>query len=809
MNNRIRRAIRAHHRQQHARAWLAMLPLAAIVAMPDALAQTDTEASVTRLEEVIVSARRKDEMLQDVPLTVNVVDESAINNLNLRQLADLKNVVAGLTLAEDPIAPNASMRGVRFDSFASGNNSTVEFYLNDSPIVSAVAMQALFDISQIEVLRGPQGTLRGRASPSGAINLTTQQPDLENFGGYIDATKNNLDGHNVRAAVNVPILQDRLGLRVAGFTEESQAGGFRSVTSGKKSAYDGDGFRGTLRFKPVDTLSFNLLHQRVTPKRFQNTQVESASLEDPAQGSGPTLIKPGDRHGVTDIRSASDQVQERTGLEVAWEVTDTMVLNYAGALTEQELVRKAADDSGDVFGPGYPQALQEIGQQLRGDQKSESHELRFTSEFERADVVVGALYQKFNSTNNVEQQTPVFLFSLSPGSFATVAKTPVISDGESVEKSIFGNVTYHITDATEISAGLRYIDFTNESSVNVAGNTISSSDDNWSETVYMLSVNHSFSPDLMVYGTLGSSWRPGINTVGNFSTALSAREQSFIQLDPETSESLELGVKSSMLDSRLRLNGAVFYQQFDNYPYRSGGSGVYYVSTNPQGVESVESFNFVAAVPVNVYGLELELAYQIMDNWNFSALYSWSKGELDGATIPCADYLPADGRPDAPGQIPTIGDIRAATGGDNVAACSSNARANFAPLWTTTLQSEYSLPLNIGAEAYVRGLLTIYGRSQNDPSNALDDVSSYTTFNLYTGLRSDSGAWEVMLYGKNLFETERVLSRGANPISQGYQMVTGVGPSGAIVEGRTAVSGYREISMTEPREFGVNVRYNF
>ena len=144
-----------------------------------------TNAPAAQIGEVIVQARRRDERLQDVPLVVNAVTNKQLDQLNIRDMKDIAPIVPGLTLTNNAngIGSVATLRGVNFDVNSSGNNGTVEFYLNDEPITSDVVLQSMYDIGQIEVLRGPQGTLRGRASPSGSITVTTQRPDLYSFGG--------------------------------------------------------------------------------------------------------------------------------------------------------------------------------------------------------------------------------------------------------------------------------------------------------------------------------------------------------------------------------------------------------------------------------------------------------------------------------------------------------------------------------------------------------------------------------------------------------------------------------------------------
>ncbi len=777
-----------------------------------ALAQSTAKESARSeyvLEEVVVTARRKVESLQEVPLTVNALSSEKIADLNIRKLEDISSVVAGLTMEEDTIAPSASVRGVRFDTFASGNNPTVEFYLNDSPIVSLSAMQAMFDIAQVEVLRGPQGTLRGRASPSGAITLRTNRPDLQETEGYIDQTVTDIGGQNTRFAVSAPIIEDRMAVRLAGFYEKNEGNRVESINSDEDPRYEGGGARLSLRIAPTETFEANLMYQRLEPKRTMFTQVESANREDPSQGApAQGDIKPEDRKAVSDIPTESRHDLRRLGLELGWEVSGFKV-NYAGSSTDMQVDWKTADDAGDVFGPGSDQRLQDFGQETYTETDGHSHEVRLAPLELIADkltYVVGVLYQENNSDTELMRPTPVFLPAFAGGGLATVVQTDVTSNGESTEQSIFGNMTWMLSEKSEISGGLRYIDYETDNVVKVSGNTISDYQDDWTETIYSLSYKHHYSDDLMAYATAGSSWRPGINAVGNFSRNKSAREIQFENLDPETSDSIEFGAKSTLMDGRLRLNGALFYQKFDNYPYRAGGSGVYYVEEDSSGTRSVARHNFVAAVPVDVYGLEVESRYQLRDAWSVGALFSYAKGKIDDGTVPCNDYAPADGEPDSSGSAPTVAQIDSATGGQNVGACEVDYRSNYAPLWTTTLSSEYGFNV-AGMDAYVRGLWTIYGSSKNDPTNDLDDVDSYNILNLYTGVRDADGKWEAMLYAKNVADVEEVLTRGATPEDVSVQVLQP--PTFTSASGETRSSGYRAISMTREREIGLNFRYNF
>lgn len=788
---------------------LALTSLTALSQVPESsVDKKETQHKV--IEEVTVTARRAEESLQDVPLTVNAVSAEAIQENNIRDLEDITAIVAGLTLEEDSIAPNASMRGVRFDTFASGNNPTVEFYLNDAPIVSLSAVQAAFDIGQIEVLRGPQGTLRGRASPSGAITLTTIRPDLQEWGGYIDATIDDLGGKNSRFAINMPVQEDTLAVRLAGFYEENEANRVESINSKQSPEYDGQGYRLSVRYVPTETFEANFIYQQMDPDRVIFKQVESANKANPATDPGAQGdISASDRKAVSDIGQNTEQDLNRIGLELAWDLKSVR-LNYAGSSTKMDVKRKDIDDGGDVFfGPDSDPELSNLGQELETNTSGHTHELRISPiELinEEWNYVAGVLYQKNQPDTDLIQQTAVFLPSFAGGGLATIAETPIARRSESEEQSVFANVTWKMTDQTEFALGARYINYQEEDSTAVSGNIISARDEEWSHTIYSLSAKHFISQDLMAYANYGTSWRPGISAIGNFSVDQSDRERRFTTLDPEESESIELGLKSTSLDGRLKVNAAAFYQTFDNYPYRSGGSGVSYVSTDRNGVRSVEQHNFVAAVPVEVYGFEIESQFQITDQWYASALFSYADGEIDNGVIPCNDYNPADGKPDGNATSPTVDDIDTATDGQNVGACRVSIASNTTPDWTGTFTSKYSFEV-AGLPAYVRGLINVFGDSDNDPTNKIDDVDSYNLLNLYTGVSDPDGKWHVMLYAHNVLDKEVVLSRDAEPESVSVQVLQP--PDFMSAEGETRTSTYREISTTAEREFGINFRYNF
>jgi iron complex outermembrane receptor protein len=799
---------------------LAGASLALMASTSAVQAQSVPSGGGLSLEEIIVTARRKDESLQDVPQTINAVTGSEIEKLNFRRFEDLAAVVPGLSMTTNAngIGATASVRGVAYDVNASGNNGTVEFYQNDAPISAGNLFQTVYDVQQVELLRGPQGTLRGRASPSGSMTVTTRRPDLSEMGGYVSGTGTDIGGYNGQGAISVPIINDMLAIRIAGSYEKNENNRVQSINSSEDPETKTKSGRATISYKPTDDLSFILTFQDTKNEITTFDQVQSqqsvfpgAAVNPGAPGAtaAPRFIKADDRLAVENAPRRIEQNFKNYNLQAEWAFAGQK-LNYVGARNEQHFESLEQADVGDFFPSNYPAFLQGFGQFTDSHATANAHELRLSSEeriAERFSYIVGAFYQKLDAPTDLTRPTPVLFGLPSPTVAGLINLTPIKRRGGNTEKSVFANLAMQIGDATELSAGARYIKYHSDGSLFVSGARLAAADEDRDDnaTIYTISLKHNFSDDLMVYATTGTSWRAGISATGDFSIARSPLENSFLILDPEESTSYEIGVKASALDKRLRGSLSVYHQKFDNYPYRSA-SGVFFVETPAPGLTRVSPFNFVAAVPVEVNGVEADVAFQPVSSWDIGAVAAYSKGEIQDGLIPCNDYSPRDGVPDSSGAVPTVAGIQAATGGGTISGCTTNYRSSLSPLWSASLQSEFRVPITSALTGYARGLLSLYGSSQNDPTNANDDYDGYELFNAYLGVRDANGQWEVSLYGKNLFDKQEVLTRNSSLATTSYN-IGATGVTGLTnYYGGNATSG---LNMTPPREFGITMRYSF
>lgn len=783
------------------------------------------------VSDIVVTARRKGELSQDVPLVVQAVTSEKLDRLNIRRIQDITTLVPGLSMTSNinGIGTQSSLRGVNYDGNASGNNGTIEFYLNDASISSQVLFQSSYDISQIEVLRGPQGTLRGRASPSGSITVTTRRPDMSEFGGYINATGTTVGQINLNGAINLPIVKDVLAVRVAGLFDDSEGNRVQSVTApGVEPYFRSRAFRATARFDPTDSLSFVATYQRQDIHSLLFDQRESANVADASLAASPTPIAASDRLGVTDVARPGRQLYDVYNGQSDWRFAGQK-LSYVGAYTHGRTHGYEPLDPGNVFGSAFPAIYQTPARITDSTIKQQSHELRLASEeklFGVADYVIGALIGKLDAPTELTSDTAFFAVTravvqpgdglptvcLSATTCSGIIVTPVQRRNATRERSVFGNLTIDL-GRTELSGGLRYIHYEATASLRTNGNLVAAANEDRSHgtVIYSASAKHRFNSSVMAYASLGTSWRPGISATGDFSLARGDLENQFLILPPESSKSYEVGVKTNWIEDRLTLNLTAFHQTFENYPFRIPAAGVFYVSTdlntrNNTLVKSVKAFNFIGAVPVTVNGVELEAAFMPSRDLSVSGSVAYSLGKLKNGVIPCNDYFPHDGVPDSTSTVPTVAQIeatapRSANGtSGTITSCSVSSRSSFAAPLSGNLQAEYGRPMFGEKIGFVRGLATWYGRSQNDPSNALDDVKAYSLLNLYAGVRDPAGAWEMSLYARNITNTERVLSRSRAPLTTAYATALG---------GQASVSTYRDINYTAPREFGINLRHAF
>lgn len=238
------------------------------------------------LEEVIVTAQKRAEALEDVPIAISAFGGQTIEKMRLRSVEEVASLAPSTNYKnQSPAAPSISIRGITSDESGAGSESAVSTYLDGVDISRREGAQmAIYDMDRIEIVRGPQGTLFGTASQIGGLSLITRKPQQE-FGGYLTGAAGNLDYRRSEGALNAPI-SDVAAFRIAGFHEERT--GYienKAATGGDARDYMGQdttALRGALKFQPTDQFSATLIayyqHDNPTGTQFTSFTIPTPSL---------------------------------------------------------------------------------------------------------------------------------------------------------------------------------------------------------------------------------------------------------------------------------------------------------------------------------------------------------------------------------------------------------------------------------------------------------------------------------------------------------------------------------------------------
>lgn len=248
---------------------------ASTVAMPSVgFAQVSSDEAVSD-DEIIVTATRRNEALKDVAMSVDVAQGEKLEKLNIFDAKDISQLAPGLDLTNTTGRNNTTtLRGISFDP-DSGTSPAVQVYYNEIPTDAQTVYTAMYDIQQIEVLRGPQGLLRGLSAPAGAITFATRKPDFADIEGYAQASVTTRDGYNVQGGVSLP-FSNAVALRLAAVVDGNRLNHVVNVNRNERSRSRTESFRATLGLQPSDAFTAFLTYQYLTSDNIQYQQVVGA-----------------------------------------------------------------------------------------------------------------------------------------------------------------------------------------------------------------------------------------------------------------------------------------------------------------------------------------------------------------------------------------------------------------------------------------------------------------------------------------------------------------------------------------------------
>jgi iron complex outermembrane receptor protein len=610
---------------------IALAPFSVVRADVDAvIAPAEAPATV---EEIIVTAQKRTSTIQTTPISITAVSGDDLTARGVSSLASLAQGTPGVSLkTEGPSQTEIEMRGM---TSSGGNSATVGFYLDDIPLAGPASAQNghvvidpdLYDLNRVEILRGPQGTLFGSGSMGGTVRLISNQPNPAELQSTVQSVLSGTDGggfnHKNSLMVNVPLVDDSLALRFAG-TENHTSGWIDRIVASPfpaaagtpigvargdvrnapiekqypgSNAYQTYAARLTLLWKPMENLS-------VTPAFFHTTSTQNGiSAYDSAPGT-PAHYQPFDiAEPLTDSLTAySLNVKYRfaafdlTSSTARWSRHSTQVEEASEAFNNPAEGITYNSNNGlpnpGFYGPGGS------GPE-RGMEDDPSHqfseELRLSSTGSgRTSWVAGVYYSDFYSLWNFQGTTPNYGNFLDLGTLAPATTSNWFTANSPTtlkQYAGFGDVTYALTDALRADVGVRmnHYDYRFSSCISGYGSGNGAATHSCSGLIALSSTSfnpkanltYTFSPDLMVYGTVSTGFRPG---GGNaiYPTTGAAWGGAFQQqgytsgkwptkYEPDRVVSYELGEKARFFDRRLTVNASLYYEdwhhiQLEAYP---------------------------------------------------------------------------------------------------------------------------------------------------------------------------------------------------------------------------------------------------
>jgi iron complex outermembrane receptor protein len=585
----------------------APLPVLAQAAPPPSTTVAADEAAEGDAGTIIVTARRRSETAQSVPLAISVINASSVeatgnfNILKLQQLAPTLQVYSS-----NPRNTSVNIRGlgVPFGLTSDGFEQGVGIYVDDvyNSRVAAATFDFL-DVDQVEVLRGPQGTLYGKNTTAGAINITTNQPTFD-FQGQAEVTVGNLDFKQAKAAISGP-LSSTVAVRIAATTTSRRGTIYNTRTQRWINEQDNLGLRGTLLFKPNDDLSVTLSgdYSKQDPYGFGTSFVRVGLTQRALNRQYDALVAaintatPGRNYAVpsrnvydrlTDIDAPLEagNIIGGASLKVNWDVGP-------GSFTSVTAWRfwdwKPQNDR-DFSGLSIVSASNNPSQQ-----NQYSQEFRYNYDSEKIDFVVGLFgFRQRIDTQGLEQQgSDASRWSLTGAQAAnasilsglTARNTQFL---KSDSAALYGQVSYKVTDALTIQPGIR-INYdkkegfyqrivTTGAGVVISCNPVpaagtdlaaqcgvyqpqstSPSVSDWNFS-YDLNINYKIAPDVLAYATYAKSFKTvGINQNGlPLNSATNLPDLSASTVKPESVNHFEIGLKTQFWGRKATLNLTAF-----------------------------------------------------------------------------------------------------------------------------------------------------------------------------------------------------------------------------------------------------------
>lgn len=660
------------------------------------------------VEEIVVTARKRSERLQETPISITAVSAEAMERKGIKSLADVARQTPGLQYGDfgDMKLSPTSLRGVMGGAGSAGADPAVGYYVDE--VYQAQGPGAdldLYDVARVEVLRGPQGTLFGRNTIGGVISITTERPS-DTFAASATADIGDYNARRLGASVTGPIVPGLLSGKIAAIKDTRDGYDDNVFLDRKVNNHDAWSTRGQLLFdfSPDTSLLLTGSYRKADQEQlvFETRRYNfDAPLTQALLAAGlPLNTDPFDRKVYSDSPN-----EERL---TAWDLTATFktrlgalgITNIASYHKHDYFSRADTDRSPlKMLYDGDPEQVWRW-----------SEEVRFDLSTGPVDWLAGLYYFRQNSRNQsfVEIGSD-FADSLGDPSL-TGFRAGSNGELDTTSKAAFVSATWKITPRWDVTVGGRYtrdqktIHYTQVDPVGLlGGNADIRASGAWGQFTPNANVRYRFSPDVMAYATVSKGFKSG-----GFNDALSAADG--IAFGPESLWNYEAGLKTQFLDRRLVVNAAVYYMDWSRIQLAEDNAAT-----------PIYDPVILNAGKAHSQGVEIEVTARPTERWTLGGNLSVQDARFDGGHL--APDVPLNHMP-------------------------------YAPAYTADLNAEYRFPLQGWGTVSVYGEYQMRGRTyltnDDDPDGV---VGSYGLLDLRLSLESSDERWRITLWGKNLADT--------------------------------------------------------
>lgn len=634
------------------------------------------EDSSRVMEEIVVTSRKTNESIQDVPISITAFTSADLERIAPGSLRDIDGYAPNVHISRQTAGPGMGaiyIRGLGYQDVEKETAPPVGVII-DGIVMGTNTGQLIdmFDVEQVEINRGPQGVLFGKNTTGGTIDVKRIKPHFDGFGGALSTQFGDFGEQVVKARVNIEILDDTLALKLGAIDKEND-GFYKNPEFGDIGAIDYTSYTISLLWQPSDRFTAQLTYDDL------DDTSDSVAMDARFDGDDPWV-------NTNDWDAKTDYQQEIIGLQLEWDVGFGTITSISGWIDSDDFVEQDFDSAtlasidtsvSPVVAPSplaqlhtirdstYEQFTQEIRLNTAiGDNIN----LTFGYYFWDAEIGMTQLSNVVAQLANFTVGTPIEMTCLQFGAvdgtglvpgflFAhpilgdSFCQTPFAPDpsgafgpfnaGVAVQNmsvdiestAWFANVIWQATDKLELGFGLRTIDEDKDLSNNFisapggaptpAGFPVSESDD-WSDTIIKATARYAFNETNMIYGSYAEGFRSG-----GFSTRANNSDQ--LNYQPEDVRNIEIGYKATLLNGRVRLNIAAYNTEIEDPQF----SVVIQDPFQAPGTNTV----IVNGDTVDVTGFEVDLTAVITDTFSVVATLGTQDGESDSFVVD-SSFLP-------------------------------------------------------------------------------------------------------------------------------------------------------------------------